>query len=392
MKELSRRTRGLAQSDIRAITSMVQAVRGINLGQGICDMPVPDPVKAAAHSAIDEDRSIYTNYAGIGRLRAAIREKAERYNRLPVSSDDEVMVSAGSTGAFVTTIFALLDAGDEAILFEPFYGYHRNLLGLTGARVVTVPHREGGWEPDFDALRSAITRRTKLVVLCTPGNPSGKVWTRGELQQLLDILEEHDLWAVTDEIYEYMVYDGREHVSLGSLPGAYRRTITISGFSKTYNMTGWRLGYAVGPAEMIAVMGLLNDLFYICAPAPLQHGVTAAFEMGESYFDEMQREYAAKRRMMCETLETCGFGVRWPEGAYYVMADVRPLARRRAGFEDDRAACETLIRESGVATVPGSSFFSEPERGRAFLRFCYAKEMPVLEEACRRLKEAYSTD
>lgn len=389
MKQLSRRTLDLAQSDIRAITSMVQAVNGINLGQGICDMPVPEPIKAGAQRAIDEDRSIYTNYAGIGRLRTAIRQKAVEYNRLPVQSDDEVMVSVGSTGAFVTAIFALLDPGDEAILFEPFYGYHRNLLGLTGASIRYVPHREG-WGVDFDALRAAITSRTKLVVVCTPGNPSGKVWTRDELTTLLEILEEHDLWAVTDEIYEYMVYDGRPHLSLGSLSGAYRRTITISGFSKTYNMTGWRLGYAIGQPEILGKMGLLNDLFYICAAAPLQHGVAEAFKMDEAYFEDLQRTYAAKRRLMCETLEACGFGVRWPEGAYYVMADIRPLAERRAGFEDDRTACKALIDEAGVATVPGNSFFEHPETGRHYLRFCYAKENPVLEEACLRLKEAYA--
>lgn len=390
MKALSRRTLNLAQSDIRAVTGLVKAVDGINLGQGICDMPVPKPIKEAACRAIDENRSVYTNYAGIENLRSAIRRKAALYNGLPVESDDEVMVSAGSTGAFVAAIFALLDPGDEGILFEPFYGYHRNLLRLTGAGVRCVPSGGEEWTIDFDALRAAITPKTKLVVVCTPGNPSGKVWTPGELQTLLEILEEHDLWAVTDEIYEYMVYDGREHISLGSLSGAYERTITISGFSKTYNMTGWRLGYAVGPREILAKMGLLNDLFYICAAAPLQHGVEAAFEMDDTYFDEMRRDYAAKRTLMCETLETCGFRVPRPQGAYYVMADIRPLASRRGGFEDGEIACRTLIAESGVAAVPGNSFFERPDHGRHWLRFCYAKEGPVLEEACRRLRETYA--
>lgn len=390
MKPLSQRTIDLAQSDIRAITSMVEAVDGINLGQGICDMPIPALIKAAAHSAIDENRSVYTNYAGIGRLRAAIKEKARRYNHLPVESDDDVMVSSGSTGAFVTAIFSLLDPGDECIIFEPFYGYHRNLLRLTGADVRYVPSVGENWDVDFDALESVITPRTKLVVVCSPGNPSGKVWSRAELETLLEILKEHDLRAITDEIYEYMVYGGREHVSLGSLPGAYQRTITISGFSKTYNMTGWRLGYAVGPGEILAKMGLLNDLFYICAAAPLQHGVTAAFEMDDGYSDDLLRDYAAKRKLMCETLEICGFRVPWPEGAYYVMADIRPLSERRSGFSDDRTACMTLIEEAGVASVPGNSFFQHPESGRHYLRFCYAKELPVLEEACRRLRDTYA--
>ncbi|MEX0746825.1 MAG: pyridoxal phosphate-dependent aminotransferase [Rhodothermales bacterium] len=390
MKDLSRRTLNLVQSDIRAITGMVNAVNGINLGQGICDMPAPDVVKHAAQIAIDEDRSIYTGYSGIPPLRTAILEKARIFNSLPAESVEDVMVSVGSTGAFVSAIFGLLDPGDEAVLFEPFYGYHRNLIGLTGASIRFVPSHGSNWEVDFQALRDGITPRTKLVVLCTPGNPSGKVWTRSELATLLEIMQEHDLYAITDEIYEYMTYDGREHVSLASLPGAYERTVTISGFSKTYNMTGWRLGYAVGPQAILEKMGLLNDLFFICAPAPLQHGVAAAFRMGQEYFDRMLNDYTAKRRMMCETLEQCGFGVSWPQGAYYVMADVRPPASVRSGFEDDRAACETLIREAGVATVPGNSFFEKPESGSAYLRFCYAKEHAVLADACDRLLEAYS--
>ena len=187
-----------------------------------------------------------------------------------------------------------------------------------------------------------------------------------------------------------MTYDGREHVSLGSLPGAYERTVTLSGFSKTYNMTGWRLGYAVGPPAVTARMGLVNDLVFICAPSPLQHGVAEAFEMDrEAYFAEMQAAYAAKRTLMCETLERCGFEFARPEGAYYILAGFEALAARRAGFEDDQAACATLIEEAGVAAVPGNSFFDDPADGRYVLRFCYAKRMPVLEEACRNLLDAF---
>lgn len=391
MKKLSERTIDLTQSDIRAITAMVQSVNGINLGQGICDIPVPDLIKTGAKRAIDADKSTYTNYAGIDRLRQSILQKVRSYNGLPVESVDEVLVSAGSTGAFVTAIFALLDPGDEAVLFEPFYGYHRNLLGLTGANVHCVPAKNDSWEPDFEALRAVITPKTKLVVLCTPGNPSGKVWRREELEEFLRILEEHDLWAVTDEIYEYMVYDGRKHVSLAALPDAYRRTITLSGFSKTYNMTGWRLGYAVGPKDILNKMGLLNDLFYVCAASPLQHGVARAFEMDDSYFEALQREYTMKREAMCEALEACGFRVLWPEGSYYVMVDVRPLARLRPGFEDGVTACKTLIEDAGVAAVPGNSFFEKPESGRYYLRFCYAKKFRVLNEACRRLVDSYAS-
>lgn len=392
MKPLASRTRGLRQSDIRAVTFAVNRAGGINLGQGICDLPTPDPIKDAAKEAIDGDRSIYTSYAGIHKLRTGIAEKARAYNRLPVGSDDEVMVSVGSTGAFVATALTLFEPGDECLLFEPFYGYHTGLLDLFGVRQKVVTLRAPDWAVDFDAVEAAITPRTKAVLVCTPNNPCGKVWSRAELERLLAILERHDLYAITDEIYEYMTYDGREHVSLGSLPGAYERTVTLSGFSKTYNMTGWRLGYAVGPEPVLAQMGLVSDLVYICAPAPLQHGVAAAFEMDDAYFDALAEDYDAKRTLMCETLEACGFTFAWPQGAYYVLASFEELARRRPGFEDDRAACDTLIEEAKVAAVPGNSFFADPEDGRFFLRFCFAKRMEVLEEACRNLRAAFAPE
>ncbi|MFQ5571015.1 MAG: pyridoxal phosphate-dependent aminotransferase [Rhodothermales bacterium] len=389
MKPLARRTDALSQSDIRAITIMVNAVNGINLGQGICDLPTPDPIKRGAQQAIEDDHSIYTNYAGIRRLREAILHKVRTYNHIPATSNNEVMVSVGSTGAFVAAIFALLEPEDEVILFEPFYGYHRNLLQIIGVTLTHVPTRQPDWSIDFDALERAITPKTKALVVTTPNNPSGKVWTRAELERLLALLQTYDLYAITDEIYEYMLYDGHSHVSLASLPGAYERTITISGFSKTYNMTGWRLGYAVAQPPLIDKMGLLNDLFYICAPSPLQHGVAEAFDMDDAYFTEMQQAYAAKRRLLCETLERIGFDVAWPQGSYYVLANFETLSWQHPGFDDARTACETLVREAGVATVPGHSFFETPERGRYFLRFCYAKEMPVLEQACQKLIDAF---
>ncbi|MEZ4701488.1 MAG: pyridoxal phosphate-dependent aminotransferase [Rhodothermales bacterium] len=389
-KPLAARTENLVQSDIRAVTHLINRVGGINLGQGICDLPTPEAIKAGAHAAIDEDRSIYTSYAGIPELRQAIFQKARTFNRIPAGDEDEVMVSIGSTGAFVSAIFALLDPGDEVILFEPFYGYHRNLLRLPGASMRFVTMRGADWQIDFDEVERAITPATKAVVINTPGNPCGKVWTREELQNLLALMQRYNLYAITDEIYEYMTYDGCEHVSLASLPGAYERTVTISGFSKTYNMTGWRLGYAVAPPPLIEKMGLLNDLFSICAPAPLQHGVARSFDLEDTYYAGMLADYAAKRRMMCDALETAGFTFSRPQGAYYVLASFEALSRTRPGYAFGREACETLIQEAGVATVPGDSFYSDPERGRYLLRFCYAKEFPILEQACRQLVDAFT--
>ncbi|PEN08732.1 aspartate aminotransferase [Longimonas halophila] len=386
---LAERTNALKQSDIRAVTQQVNAVDGINLGQGICDLPTPEPIRERTRQAVTDDQSIYSHYAGIAPLRQAILQKAQSYNDLPATDIDEVMVSVGSTGAFVTAAMALLEAGDEVILFEPFYGYHRNILELTGATIRYVPLSGPGDTLDTEALERAINENTKAVIVTTPVNPSGKVWARHELETLLDLMQQHDLVAITDEIYEYMLYDDHEHVSLASLPGAYERTITLSGFSKSYNVTGWRMGYAVAPPHLIEKMGLLNDLFYICAPRPLQHGLLAALEdLGDEYIAQMQSDYAARRQMLCETLEAIGFDVPWPEGAYYVLADFAPLQATHDGFENDKAACQTLVQDAHVASVTGRSFYQHPEDGRTKLRFCFAKELPILKQACTQLRTA----
>ncbi len=389
MKPLAERTAELKQSNIRAITLMLQGVDGINLGQGICDMPTPDPIKRGAHEAIDGDQSIYSYYGGIQPLREALLEKARTYNRIPARGVDDIMVTVGSTGAFVATMFTLLDPGDEVIVFEPYYGYHCNLLTVMGAHLKFVRTEAPDWAIDFDRVESLITDRTKAIIVTTPNNPTGKVWSRDELERMRDLIVENDLYAITDEIYEYMLYDGHEHISLASIEGAYDRTITLSGFSKTYNMTGWRLGYAVGPEAIIAKMGLLSDLIYICAPTPLQHGVAEAFEMSSTYFSEMAAAYDRKRMLMCTTLEEIGFKVPWPEGSYYVLADFSPLRDRFEGFEDDMTASRTLVEKAGIGTVAGRSFFADDADGDCCLRFCFAKEYPILEEACRRLKAAF---
>jgi aminotransferase len=390
MKPLSNRTDRLAQSDIRAISSLIRQVGGINLGQGICDMPTPQPIKEAAHRAIDEDRSIYSHFAGIAELRELLVQKTRQFNRIPVAGPSEIMVSAGSTGAFMCALLTLLDKGDEIVLFEPFYGYHRNMLDLLGIETRFVSTSGPDWAIDFEALEAAINQNTKVILINTPGNPHGKVWSRPELERLRDLLVAHDLFALTDEIYEYMLYDGHEHVSLASLEGAFERTVTISGFSKTFNMTGWRLGYAAGPENLIGPMGLINDLVYICAPTPLQHGAAAGMVMDPAYYSEMQSDYSRKRTMMCTALEEAGFRVNWPAGAYYVLADFAPLSARFEGFSDDYQASRTLVERAGVGAVAGRSFFRSPQDGIHLLRFCYAKEFDVLEKASTQLVAAFA--
>ena len=388
MKPFAHRTDNLSQSEIRAVSQMVEAVDGINLGQGICDLPTPSVIRSAAHTAIESNRSTYSSYAGIPSLRTFIDQKLRQFNGIPVASSDEIVVTVGSTGAFSMAMLALLDPGDEVILFEPFYGYHINLVQATGGVPITVQQRGHNWQVDFDEVATAVTPRTKAIVVTTPANPHGKVWTRQELAELLAVAERYDLWIVTDEIYEYMTYDDHRHVSMASLDGAYKRTITVSGFSKTFNMTGWRLGYAAGMNPLIEKIGLLNDLFHICAPTPLQHGVAGAADLPPEFYLRLKRDYAAKRSLMCSTLEAIGFDVPWPQGAYYVLADFSGLCSRRDGFDDDRSACKTLIDRCGIGTVAGSAFFSDPSDGRHRLRFCFAKELDELEEACRRLRTA----
>ena len=377
----AKRTRGIAQSDIRLMSRRCMDVGGVNLGQGICDQPTPDIVKAAAKAAIDGDASIYSKYEGIDPLRARIAEKMASYNGLACDPDSEVLVAAGSTGAFVAAVLAFVDEGDEVILFSPFYGYHLNVLRMARPTIKSVTLRGDDWAFDPDELRAAFSERTKAVIVNTPANPCGKVFTRAELETIASLCVEHDALAITDEIYEYILYDGRQHVSLATVPGMRERTITISGFSKTYNMTGWRLGYAVGPAELIARMGVVADLVYICAPTPLQHGVLAAFDLPAGYYEEMTREYTTKRAMTMDACDAVGLRSLPPQGSYYLMVDVRG-----AGLADDRHAADVLLDHCGVATVPGSSFYADPEDGRYQLRLCFAKQMPDLERACAGIR------
>ena len=390
MKPLAARTDALRQSDIRAVTFEVNRVGGINLGQGICDLATPASIVEATVAALRDGSQIYTAYNGTQDLREAIADKAVSFNGIPVEGPESVVVSTGSTGAFLATVLTLFEPGDEVVLFEPFYGYHAGILRLQGVRPVAVPLTKAGgrWTFDPDRLADAITDRTKAVLVCTPANPSGKVWSEAELAALYAEVERHDLWVLTDEIYEHMVYDGRTHLSPASRDGAYERTITLSGFSKTFNMTGWRLGYAVAPAEVAAKIGLVNDLTTICAPAPLQHGLAAALPLPDAYYTQMLADYAAKRTRMVDPLRACGFDADPPEGAYYVLAGLGDRLGT-PGFEDARAATTTLIETAGIACVPGPSFFADPADGDGHLRFCYAKEMAVLDEACDRLVDAF---
>jgi aminotransferase len=375
------RIEGLQQSDIRRMSLECTRVDGINLGQGICDQPVEPVIKQAAIQAIQEDRSIYTRLDGIDELRHRIAKKVRDYNKVPCDADGEVIVNVGSTGSFVAACLALVDPGDEVILFSPFYGYHLNILKVCQASLKYVTLRPPDWSYDAAALEAAFSKKTKFILVNTPSNPCGKVFTRAELQHIADLCRKHDALCITDEIYEYILYDGREHISPGSLPGMADRTITISGFSKTYAMTGWRLGYTIAPRPIAAKLAILNDLINVCAPSPLQHGVVAAFDLEASYYTNMRRDYQVKRDMTVTACREAGMTPYPPQGAYYMLADFTDL-----GFKDDQEAARVILERSKVAVIPGSSFYPDPKDGRKQIRLCYAKKMPDLEEACRRIR------
>ncbi|HET8948646.1 MAG TPA: pyridoxal phosphate-dependent aminotransferase [Candidatus Polarisedimenticolia bacterium] len=375
------RIEGLKQSEIRRMSIECAKVSGINLGQGICDQPIEPVIKEATLRAIAADHSIYTRLDGIDELRRRIARKMRDYNGIACEADGEVVVTIGATGAFVTACMAFLNPGDEVVIFSPFYSYHVNILKVCGAVLKFVTLRPPDWSYDPKALEAAFSDRTKMVVVNTPSNPSGKVFSKPELDHIASLCQKHDALCVTDEIYEYILYDGRRHLSLGAFPGMEDRTITISGFSKTYAMTGWRLGYLVARRALASQMALLNDLINVCAPSPLQHGVVAAFDLPPEYYDRMVVDYALKRDMMADACRAAGMEPFVPQGSYYMLADVS-----RLGFEDDYDAARVLLEQPGIAVIPGSSFYADPADGRMQIRLCYAKKMPDLEEACRRLR------
>lgn len=378
--KLGTRLASLVISDIRSMSRACEAVGGINLGQGICDLPTPLPVADAARDAITQNRVVYTAPEGIAPLRAAVRDKIQRHYGLEYDAATEIVVTSGATGGFAAACLSLFDPGDEIILFEPYYGYHLNTVISLGLTPVLVPTRPPEWGIDFEALAKAITPKTRAIVVCTPSNPCGKVWTAAELDRLAALIEERDLVAITDEIYEHILFDGQAHVPLASRGKARARTVSISGLSKTFAITGWRLGYLTAPPEIARRITITHDLLYVCAPTPLQHGVIAGLGMPDSYYADLSQSYAKKRDILCTALADAGLTPYVPRGAYYVLADIRKL-----GAANAKAAAMTLLERTKIASVPGTSFYRDPV-GETLCRFCFAKEDDVLEEAARRLR------
>lgn len=378
---LSARAGDILQSEIRNMSIECERVGGINLSQGVCDTPVPVEVQQGAFEGVTEGFNTYTRYDGLDELRQAIAVKMRAYNGLAVDASSEIVVSAGATGAFYCACLALLDPGDEVILFEPYYGYHVNTLLAADVVPRFVAMDPPDWTFSIDELERAMTPRTRAILVNTPGNPSGKVFTSLELQQIAEFAIRHDLFVFTDEIYEYFLYDGREHVTPAAIPGLADRTVSISGFSKTFSITGWRIGYAIAAARWAETIGYYNDLVYVCAPAPLQIGVARGLaRLGPDYYQALQTDYTAKRDQFCSALQAAGLTPYIPQGAYYVLADASALPGRSS---KERAMY--LLQKARVAAVPGAAFFTG-DRGETLLRFCFAKSAVDLDEACARLE------
>ncbi len=378
---LSEISPGMVQSEIRAMTVECDCVGGVNLAQGVCDTEVPQPVAARAIEAIAQGHNIYTRLDGIAPLRQAIADKLARHNGISVDAEGEVLVTSGATAAFYAACMALFNPGDEVVLFEPFYGYHLNTLRALRVNSAAVSLAAPDWALDVRALRAAITPRTRGIVINSPSNPCGKIFSRAELEAVAELAVEHDLFVITDEIYEYFVFDGAQHISPATLPGMAERTISISGLSKTFSITGWRVGYMAADRRWMGAISYFHDLIYVCSPSPFQHGAAAGLlQLGDDFYGQLATEYQAKRDMLCTALADVGMTPAIPQGAYYVLADATPVPGATA-----REKARNLLRETGVAAVAGTAFFADG-RGDNLLRFCFAKRDEDLQRACDLLR------
>ncbi len=368
------------ESVIREMTRLAAKHGAVNLAQGFPDFPAPEEMKRAACAAIVGDVNQYAITWGAKSLRDAIAERSRAYNGIECDPEKNVTVTCGATEAMCVAMLACVDPGEEVVVFEPFYENYGPDGILAGAKPRYVRLRAPRFELDRDELRDAIGPRTKAVILNTPNNPTGKVFTREELEFIASLCIRHDCLAFTDEIYEYILYEGAEHVSLATLPGMAERTVTISGLSKTWSATGWRIGWMIASEEISLALRKVHDFLTVGAPAPLQEAAAVALRFGPAYFRELAAGYQARRDLLLGLLQDSPFQIYRPAGAYYAMADITGF-----GAKSDVEFARDLVREPGVAVVPGSSFFADPADGRHLIRFCFSKRDETLREAGRRL-------
>jgi len=376
----ARRTHGFTESVIRGMTRLATEHGAINLAQGFPNFPCPDVLKDAAARAIRDDVNQYAVTWGAARLRNALAAKYQDWYGLTVDPMTQVTVACGATEAMASALLGIINPGDEVIIFEPFYENYGPDAVLCDAKPVFVPMAIGE-SLDVDRLTAAFGPKTKAIIVCTPNNPTGHVFSRRELEAIAELCRRHDVFAVTDEIYEHIYYAG-EHIPIATLPGMAERTITISGASKTYSVTGWRIGTIISPPDVTDAIRKVHDFLTVGAPAPLQEAVAVGMEtLGDEYYEGLARDYKRRRDILCAGLLKAGFRCQVPAGAYYVMADFSDLSK----LPDDKFA-KWLTAEHGVASVPGSSFYSRPELGRSQVRFAFCKTEDMLQQAVERLQ------
>jgi aminotransferase len=376
----SKKATQFTESVIREMTRLNQLYGGVNLSQGFPDFPAPAPVKDAACAAIQRDVNQYAVTWGARPLREAIAREFTRRYGLQVVADEQVTVCCGSTEAMMSTMMAIIDPGDEVIVFEPFYENYGPDAILSGATPRYVTLHEPDWRFDPDELAAAFNEKTKAIIVNTPNNPTGKVFTREELEAIAALCRKWDAIAISDEIYEHIIYDGHVHIPMATLDGMADRTITINGLSKTYSVTGWRVGWTISPPSLTGAIRKVHDFLTVGAAAPLQEAGAAALGLAEAYYRELADGYRRRRDMLLDILTRHHFTCYKPYGAYYIMTDISAF-----GFADDVEFAHYLVKDIGVAAVPGSSFYKQSATGRSKLRFCFCKQDATLQEADRRM-------
>jgi aspartate/methionine/tyrosine aminotransferase len=381
MKDFSSaRATKFTESVIREMTRICFKHHGVNLAQGFPDFPAPLEIKEAARRAIQADLNQYAITWGEPNLRHAIAEKFAWYNGVTADPETEITVCCGSTEAMISSLMAIVNSGEEVIVFEPFYENYGPDTILCDANPRFITLHEPDWHFDGEELTRTFNNRTKAIIINTPNNPTGKVFSREELQFIADLCLKWGVIAVTDEIYEHILYDGAKHISIASLPGMKDQTITINSISKTYSLTGWRVGWAIAPASLTASIRKVHDFLTVGAPHPLQEAAATALRINRSYYETLAGKYAERRDFLSRALDDSGFRIYRPNGAYYIMTDIGHF-----GFSDDVAFALHLVEKFGVATVPGSSFYSRSSLGATKIRFCFPKRRATLEQAAEKL-------
>jgi aspartate/methionine/tyrosine aminotransferase len=378
---ISNKAKSFTESVIREMTRLCRQHGAVNLAQGFPDFAAPEEIKEAACRAIRADVNQYAITWGAPSLREAIAAKAKRCYGLEVDPDREIAVTCGATEAMIASILAIVDPGDEVVVFEPFYENYGPDAILAGATPRFVPLKPPDWSFDPDELAAAFGDKTRGIILNTPNNPTGKVFTRDELEVIATLCRKWDVVAFSDEIYEHIIYDGATHVPIATLPGMADRTVTINALSKTYSVTGWRVGWTIASPALTSGIRKVHDFLTVGAAAPLQEAGAAALALPEAYYARLADDYAARRDLLLGGLRGVGFQCEAPRGAYYILADAAAL-----GCRDDVAFARRLVESVGVGPVPGSSFFSRPELGRTLLRFAFPKKHETLIEAVKRLE------